>query len=368
MNLTDLSKEEQIPLILSEIYEKYGYKKYKMAKFEPYDLYRENKKFLKTDGIITFTNADGRLMAMKPDVTMSIVKNTKDEMRLQKYFYIENVFRTSSDTHEFQEIEQMGLEFIGDGDGYSEAEVVSLALKTLSAINEDYLLNMAHIGFISAFIGALDPDYETIVKIYEALKHKNTAALKNIAKDKNMNEYADKLCRLAEYSSPLQQSASELEDFVVNDEMACALNDIKSLCAALKNDPALGKIKIDFSVSGDADYYNGIVFNGYINTIPRAVLSGGRYDNLMKRFGKDQCAIGFALYLSELDKVLHKTDEYDADTLLIYGNASADRVMEAVDALLKSRKNVIAVNENDGMIKAQNIYLLKNNGETELQK
>ncbi len=105
-----------------------------MAKFEPYDLYRENKNFLKTDGIITFMNADGRLMAMKPDVTMSIVKNTTDDGRLQKYYYIENVFRTSVDTHEFQEIKQMGPGIHRDVT-VTPRRSLSLAVKTLSVIN-----------------------------------------------------------------------------------------------------------------------------------------------------------------------------------------------------------------------------------------
>jgi ATP phosphoribosyltransferase regulatory subunit len=350
---------------MGQLYEKYGYKKYKMAKFEPYDLYRENKNFLKTDGIITFMNADGRLMAMKPDVTMSIVKNTTDDVRLQKYYYIENVFRTSVDTHEFQEIKQMGLEFIGDGDGYSEAEVVSLAVKTLSVINGDYLLNLAHIGFISAFIGSFCFDYETNAKIYEALRHKNAAALKSLDGCKCAAGNIDKLYRLMTYSVPLSHAAAELEQYVVNDEMATALKDIQSLYRALKSSAAADNIKIDFSVSGDADYYNGIVFNGYIKTIPRLVLAGGRYDNLMKRFGKDQCAIGFALYLNELDKVLHKIDAYDTQALLIYGRAGADKVMTAVEALQKTYQSVVAVSEDEARVKPQHRYVLKDNGETE---
>ncbi len=368
MNLTDLSKEDQIPIVLSGLYEKYGYKKYKMAKFEPYDLYRENKNFLKTEGIITFMNTDGRLMAMKPDVTMSIIKNTKEDARLQKYYYIENVFRTSLDTHEFQEIEQMGLEFIGDGDGYAQAEVVSLALKTLSAINDDYLLSLTHIGFISAFIDHLGLDYETNVRVYEALKHKNTAALKSLVKRENHTGDIEKLCCLAEYCAPLSRAAGELKPYVVNGETAAALKDIQSLCGALRHNPALDKIKIDFSIFGDTDYYNGVVFNGYIKTIPRAVLTGGRYDNLMKRFGKDQCAIGFALYLSELDKVLHKTEAYDTQALLVYGAVSADRVLAAVEALLETHKSVVAVHEDAGAVRTQKIFVLKDNGEMERTK
>ena len=58
------------------LFEQRGYRRYRMSNFEAYDLYRENKNFLESEGIITFTDASGRLMALKPDVTMSIVKHT----------------------------------------------------------------------------------------------------------------------------------------------------------------------------------------------------------------------------------------------------------------------------------------------------
>ncbi len=69
-----LPKDEQVPLLLRGLFEQRGYRRYRMSNFEAYDLYRENKNFLESEGIITFTDASGRLMALKPDVTMSIVK------------------------------------------------------------------------------------------------------------------------------------------------------------------------------------------------------------------------------------------------------------------------------------------------------
>ena len=74
-----LPKDEQVPLLLRGLFEQRGYRRYRMSNFEAYDLYRENKNFLESEGIITFTDASGRLMALKPDVTMSIVKHTKPD-------------------------------------------------------------------------------------------------------------------------------------------------------------------------------------------------------------------------------------------------------------------------------------------------
>ena len=65
-----LKKDELAVFALRKLYSTHGYKKYKMRKFEEYDFYSENKDFLASEGIITFTDADGRLLALKPDVTL----------------------------------------------------------------------------------------------------------------------------------------------------------------------------------------------------------------------------------------------------------------------------------------------------------
>ena len=70
-----LRNDEKAVFELRSLYSKYGYSRYRMSKFEEYDLYVRNKDFLISDNIITFTDTDGKLMALKPDVTLSIIKN-----------------------------------------------------------------------------------------------------------------------------------------------------------------------------------------------------------------------------------------------------------------------------------------------------
>ena len=91
-----LNNDEKIILALRSLYAKFGYTQYKMSKFEEYDLYSNNKDFLVSDSVITFTDTTGKLMALKPDVTLSIIKNSNDEpSTVQKLCYNENVYRVS---------------------------------------------------------------------------------------------------------------------------------------------------------------------------------------------------------------------------------------------------------------------------------
>ena len=113
---TILKNQEKISYALRALYQRYGYLSYKMSKFEEYDLYVENKDFLVGDGVITFNDTNGKLLALKPDVTLSIIKNDGDVVGKRKVCYNENVYRISDKTGQFKEIMQAGLECIGDID------------------------------------------------------------------------------------------------------------------------------------------------------------------------------------------------------------------------------------------------------------
>ena len=78
MNTSTIKSDERIIFELRSIYNHFGYSRYRMSKFEEYELYLHNKDFLISDSVITFTDTNGRLMALKPDVTLSIVKNSRD--------------------------------------------------------------------------------------------------------------------------------------------------------------------------------------------------------------------------------------------------------------------------------------------------
>ena len=132
MNISEsvLKSDERVALRLRELYGAYGYGQYKMSKFEEYDLYAGNKDFLISDNVITFTDTNGKLMALKPDVTLSIVKNTKEGEGLRKVYYDENVYRISGSSRSYREIMQTGLECIGEIDDYAITEVLMLAAES----------------------------------------------------------------------------------------------------------------------------------------------------------------------------------------------------------------------------------------------
>ncbi len=362
--LEKLTLEDAIPLKLSSLYEQYGYSKFRMSKFESYDLYRENKNFLKSQSIITFTGANGKLMALKPDITLSMIKNTRDDAS-RKLYYLENVFRLNQNGNEYSEIRQMGLEYIGGDEGYAETEVIRLALLTLGTISDEYVLGISHMGYLASFLGAFGLSDDAISEIFSAIKKKSLNSVASLAEKYGLDDKASEaLCKLSMLSGKPEEVIPALSELASTDETHAAARELSELCNALGDYSK--NVKIDMSVINDIDYYNGIIFSGYIRGVPRAVLSGGRYDSMMRKFRKNQPALGFALYLGELDRVLHTPKEYDVDVLLIYGDAPQKTVLAAVDAITADGKSVRAERTECPDVAARGIVRLQNDGKMEV--
>ena len=370
----DLEWDTRVTLALDALYRMSGYERYRMNKFEPYDLYLEHRGFLRDNAVISFTDPRGRLMALKPDVTMSIVKNASVDAAVERLFYIENVFRVPPGGSEFAEIAQMGLECLGCDSGRVQsdvdAEVVALACRTLDVCGGRSRLAVSHMGFLSALLDACLLEDEPREQALRCIRLKNAAGLADVLRGAGApSESQDALLGALAVSSPLSSAVEFLKPLplsrvaleavealealvkrlVASGEEPCAIEadpDAAGRPDAIEADPdatrkpdtageepcamrkepdafpavagaAAGgrgvsegkppaprleadRLFFDLSLVGEAGYYTGLAFQGYIEGLPRAVLAGGRYDGLMEKVGRSQGAAGFALYLGEI--------------------------------------------------------------------
>ena len=333
----NLKSDEKAIFALRSLYGKYGYSRYKMNKFEEYDLYVRNKDFLISDSVITFTDTNGKLMALKPDVTLSIIKNCTDEAGVvQKMYYDENVYRVSKGRLGFREITQVGLECIGDIDDYCVFETLFLAAESLMTISEEWVLDISHLGILTEAIEKINPDRDTMREIIKCVSEKNPHELRRILGD----EAGELLIKLVTTYGDAREVLCELKKLDISEQY---LDELESVVSSFEMCGLAKKLRIDFSVVSDIKYYNGITFKGFINGIPEAVLTGGRYDNLMKRMGKKAGAIGFAVYIDLLEEIEKESAKYDVDTLLIYEEGEPQKnIIFAVTRLSEAGKAVVA--------------------------
>ncbi len=300
INDSVLQYSEKIIFALRELFTRYGYAPYRMSKFEEYDLYADNKDFLVSDNIITFTDAGGKLMALKPDVTLSIIKNSKDDVeKTHKVYYNENVYRASKELGSFKEIMQVGVECFGKAEKQNEFEVISMAAESMKLLSGDCVLVLSNLDIIQSIISGINLTASEQSRLFTAIGEKNAHEIDAVCIDEKRAAALKKLISICGSVSCVLEDYDNVVSSEFVDKSSCL--EFKNLLEMLSKSEFCGIIKVDFSVTDDINYYNGTVFKGYIRNIPGAVLSGGQYNNLMKKMKRKASAIGFAVYTDVLE-------------------------------------------------------------------
>jgi len=366
-----LRREEQITLYLRGLFEGCGYRKYRMGKFEDYDLYLENKNFLKSPNIITFHDLDGHVRALKPDVTLSIAKNTHATPEsTEKFYYLENVYRLDKPSGGYREISQLGLECIGSLGLIPTYEVLALAQKTLAAISTSHRMQISHMGFLVSLFDGLAIENSVRADLLESIRSKNVHELKARAEEAGVTPAAASLLMTAsELCGEFKETLARARSVAITQAMTDALDQLASVYSLLESAGQADSLILDFSLVNDIDYYDGIVFQGYVEGVPRAVLTGGYYGNLLKKFGRSLDAIGFAVYLNELNLLFRNQKKIDVDALILYSDDSdAAALIKAADVLTSAGARVRIEKNIPADLRYSTLYRFENGSLQEVTK
>ena len=352
---------DELPSVLRSLYSSAGYSRYRTVGFEEYDLFSQYRDFLTSGQMITFTGAGGRLLALKPDITMSIIRDAEEtEGRSDKFFYSESVYRVPAGGDEFKEILQIGLECIGDLSGYDRAEVVSLACKTLEATGREYKLDISHTGLVSGLFEALGIPADARADFADALKDKNAPMISLLCENNGISaENTKKLVDFSRFSLPIKDAVRELRSlgFEKNEGSAEALAMLKRIADTL-TDAEAECVSLDFSVIHGMNYYDGTVFAGYLDGVSEAVLKGGEYGKLMKKMGRAGSGLGFALYTDLLERLDDGEKNYAADVMLVCNDAAPERIAAEVKRLRDDGKTVLVQKGSAGAERCAEVITL----------
>ena len=360
LNLKRIRFDEKLALNLRSIYESYGYLPYNMSKFEEYDLYSKNKDFLGDGGILTFTDVSGRLMALKPDVTLSIVKNAVATTGTQKVYYKENVYRTNKKSGGFKEIQQCGIECIGDLTEYDVIEVLILALESLKSTGRPFKLVVSHMGILSSFINCLNLSDNDKFELITCIKRKSSDGINEIAFRNDID--LTSLSNAVSLNGNPNDIISALYRICPKDA-SDSVTSLHNIISELSKIGFEDNISIDLSVMNDMNYYRSLVFRGYIDCIPESVLIGGRYDDVLKKMGRNCGAIGFAVSLDKLNALSKSDDPTYRDVQLVYSNdIPSHTLIKAANEIRSNGLSVVAYNNADNTRSYGKTLYLNNDG------
>jgi len=302
---------------LMEIFSSRGYCEIITPGLEFYDVFNLNSRYFPQVNLYKLTDSKGRLLVMRPDSTMPIARVVATRLRdavlplklcyNQKIYLTEPALKGRSD-----EIAQAGIELIGSQLKIADLEVLSTAIDSLKAFGMEFSLEIGHIGVFKELVGKLevsDHDKESIRKLIES---KNYPALNDLLDSLGNSPVTAALKKLPALFGGIEvfDKAEELipDENVkhILDELRELYCDMSELCGSDSN------ISVDLGLVNKTDYYTGVIIKGYLQGHGEEVLSGGRYDKLISEFGYDVPAVGFAVNVNAIQKVIEKNGLYPA--------------------------------------------------------
>lgn len=303
--LKDLLYEEctaksEIERRIEGLFGRHGYVKAITPAVEYYDMFDGDMTGIPQEQMYKLTSAGGHIMVLRPDMTLPIARlvstRLKDMPQPLRLYYTENIFKMNrGGSGRSDEVTQSGIELIGADGIAADLEVLSMAIKVFEKCGiSDFSVELGHAGFFGSLVGGLGVDGDRREEIRRSIESKNFAelskllcgidsgyarvleALPNLYGGVDVLDEAEKMCR----------GSAEALSYI---------SYLRELYKKLTQISPGANINLDLGMVHRNNYYTGVVFRGYINGYGNTVISGGRYDNLMEKFGRPMPATGFAV-------------------------------------------------------------------------
>lgn len=302
---------------LMQLFKSRGYNEIITPGLEFFDVFNLNSPYFPQENLYKLTDNKGRLLVMRPDSTMPIARviatRLRDAVLPLKFCYDQSVYRTEPALKgRSDEIVQTGIELIGSQLKMSDLEVISTAVDSLRSFGMEFSLEIGHIGIFKALVGKLEADDHTKEKIRKLIENKNFPALNDLLDSLGSSQVTLALKKLPALFGG-EEVFEKAEELMPDESIGILLSELRDTyldaCEICGGD---GNITVDLGLVNKTDYYTGIVIKGYLQGHGEEVLSGGRYDKLISEFGYDVPAVGFAVNVNGVAKVIEKNGIFPA--------------------------------------------------------
>ncbi len=308
----EFAKKLMIENSIHQIIISYGYEDIQTPTFEFMDIFSEEIGTTPSRELYKFFDKDGNTLVLRPDFTPSIArcaaKYFLEEEVPMRLCYLGNTFtNTSSLQGKLKEVTQMGAELINDDSVEADAEMLSLVIEALKNTGlKDFQLCIGHSDFFKGLCEEAGLDKETEELLREYISGKNYFAAETLLASENIESvYTNALLKVADMFGDIA-SLKEFKNTVHNEKSKAAIERLERIYDVLKLYGTEGYVSFDLGMLSQYHYYTGIIFKAYTYGIGDAIVKGGRYNHLLKHFGKNAPAIGFAVVIDDMQEALNR--------------------------------------------------------------
>jgi len=306
----EYTKKLSIEQKLHEIIHLYGFEDIQTPTFEYFDVFSKEIGTIPSKDLYKFFDKEGNTLVLRPDFTPSIArcaaKYFMEETIPIRFSYLGNTFTNTSNLQgKLKEVTQIGAELINDGSVEADAEVISLLINALKSIGlTQFQVSIGEVEYFKGLCEEAGLDEETELDLRACISGKNYFAAEELINERAVEEpYRSILLKVADMFGNMN-SLKEARAMVRNARSLQALDRLEKLYEVLRLYGVEQYVSFDLGILSKYNYYTGVIFKAYTYGVGDAVVTGGRYDNLLKQFGKDAAAIGFVIVIDDIMEAL----------------------------------------------------------------
>ncbi len=327
----ECKKKKLIASKLHHVLELYGYHDIETPVFEYFDIFNRDKGSASSNEMYKFFDRENNTLVLRPDMTPSIARC------VAKYYYDEDLpirlcyqGNTYKNIHNLQgklkEKTEIGAELVNDDSSAADAEIVAAVIDSFLASGlREFQIEVGNVNFFKGLTAAAECPEDVTDRLRGFIHNKNSFGLSEYVKTLSLSREAENAFLSFGNLFGGMEMLKRAKTIVINEISQEAILRLEKLYTALSYYGYEKYISFDLGMLSRYEYYTGIIFRGYTYGTGDAIVKGGRYNNLLKQFGKDAPAIGFGLNIDELMMALSRQrlsiETGDSGTLILYDRA-----------------------------------------------
>ena len=347
----ECSRKRRLQEKLHHVFHQYGFEDIETPTFEYFEVFSKEVGTIPSRDLYKFFDREGNTLVLRPDFTPSVSRACatyfNPEKEVVSLCYTGNTFiNNSSFRGRLKETTQMGVERMGDDSPEADAEILAMTVECLlTAGLTEFQVSVGQVDYYKAIFAQTGMSQEEEEELRELISQKNYFGVEELVKSKKMDKSLAKvLSQLPQMfgSAEVLEKAKALTD---NPQALKAVARLEEIYELLKVYGYEKYITFDFAMLSKYHYYTGIIFQAYTYGTGEPLIKGGRYNQLMKHFGKPAASIGFAIVVDNLLMALsrQKLEMEDPDdvTVITYRKENRIQAIKEAKELRAQGKNVV---------------------------
>ncbi len=356
----ECAKKLNVQQKIHDIFHKYGYRDVQTPTFEFFDIFSEERGSVASKNMYKFFDREGNTLVLRPDMTPPVARVAskyffEEDMPIRLCYQANSFINNSEYQGKLKEFTQLGAELIGDNTSDADAEVVAMVIDSMIASGlTDFQVEVGQVDFFKGLIeeNGIDEESENIIRTL--IENKNYFGMEEAVEGMTTmsDEKKEIFLKFADLCGN-DEIFEEARALTKNKKSLKAVERLEKLYNIIKSYGYEQYVSFDFGMLSEYHYYTGIIFRVYTYGTGEAIVTGGRYDALLKQFGKNSAAVGFAINQDQLMAALSRQRmeirvDYYYD-MILYKNGLHDEAIKLASELRKKGEKIILMRKRSSI-------------------